>query len=131
MALLGVLAGIAVLLTCTMFVSRQAMLGFACAMFWFITGAQAYILSTEPWVDIYYYVFFASAFGMTVFCILASYGLREKRDTLADEELEKGEGEYIDESGKEPDLLSEEPEPKMSKRTRALRKRAEDRRTKL
>ena len=131
MALLGILAGIAVLLTCLMFATRQSMLGFACAIFWMITGAQAYTLSTEPWGDIYYYLFFASAFGMTIFCILAAVGLRERRDTIADEELEKGEGEYIDESKGEPDLLSEEPEPQLSKRTQALRKRAENRRSRL
>ena len=133
MALLGILAGIAVLLTCLMFATRQSMLGFACAIFWMITGAQAYTLSTEPWGDIYYYLFFASAFGMTIFCILAAIGLRERRDTIADEELEKGDGTYVDEAegGKEPDLLSEEPKPQPSKRTQALRKRAEERRTKL
>ena len=130
MALLGVLAGIAVLLTCLMFATRQSMLGFACAIFWVITGAQAYTLSTEPWGDIYYYLFFASAFGMTLFCILASFGLREKYDTIADEELERGEGEYISEGEEKTDSF-EESETKPSKRTQALRKRAEERRTKL
>ena len=133
MALLGILAGIAVLLTCVMFATRESMLGFACAIFWVIMGAQAYTLSTTPWGDIYYYMYFASAFGMTIFCILAAMGLREKRDSIADEELEKGDGTYVDEveGGKEPDLLSAEPEPKPSKRTLALRKRAENRRSKL
>ena len=133
MSLLGILAGIAVLLTCLMFATRERMLGFPCAIFWIITGAQAYTLSATPWGDIYYYIFIASALGMTTFCILASFALRERRDTLADEELEKGEGTYVDEAGggKETDLLSEEPEPKLSKRTLALRKRAEDRRTRL
>lgn len=131
--LLTVLIIISLALTCTMFATRERMLGFPCAIFWILTGAQAYILSTTPWGDIYYYIFFASAIGMTVFCILASFALRERRDTLADEELEKGDGTYIDETegGKEPDLLSEEPEPKPSKRTQALRKRAENRRSKL
>ena len=133
MALLGVLAGIAVLLTCLMFATRQSMLGFACAIFWFITGAQAYILSTEPWGDIYYYVFIASALGMTLFCILAAVGLRESRDTIADEELEKGEGEYIGEDGEKKGLIfrEEEETSKPSKRTLALRERAAKRRKRL
>ena len=131
--LLTALIIISLALTCTMFATREQMLGFACALFWAITGAQAYTLSTVPWGDMYYYLFFASSFGMTLFCILASFALREKRDSLADEGLEKGDGTYIDETegGKEPDLLSEESEPKPSKRTQALRKRAEDRRTRL
>jgi len=131
--LLTALMIIAIALTCTMFATRERMLGFACAIFWVITGAQAYTLSTTPWGDMYYYLFFASSFGMTLFCILAAFALREKHDAPAEEELEKGEGGYIDEDGsdKEPDLLSEEPETKPSKRTQALRKRAADRRSKL
>lgn len=133
MTLLGVLASIAVLLTCVMFVSKQSMLGFACAMFWAITGAQAYTLSATPWGDIYYYVYIASAFGMTIFTALAAFGLREKRDTIADEEMEKGEDSLIDEGGGKSDLEfhSEEETTKPSKRTQALRKRAENRRTRL
>lgn len=128
MSLLGILAGIAVLLTCLMFATRQSMLGFACAIFWVITGAQAYTLSETPWGDIYYYIFFASALGMTSLCILGAVGLREKKDTIADEELAKGEGEYVDESKGEKEG---ETEPQPSKRTQALRKRAENRRTRL
>ncbi len=132
MVLLGILAGIAVSLTCLMFATKERMLGFPCGMFWAITGAQAYILSTTPWGDIYYYFFIASALGMTIFTILAQYGLREKRDSLADEGLEKGDGGFIDESEKEPEsVFSEEGETKPSKRTQALRKRAAGRRTKL
>lgn len=128
--LLTALIIISLALTCTMFATRERMLGFACAMFWMITGAQAYTLSTVMW-DMYYFLFFASAVGMTIFCILAAFALREKRDAIADEELEQGDGKYVGEQEKEPDLLSEEPEPKPSKRTQALRKRAEDRRTRL
>lgn len=131
--LLTALMIIALALTCAMFATREKMLGFPCAIFWIMTGAQSYTLSTTPWGDLYYYLFFASSFGMTAFCILASFALRERRDTLGDEALEKGDGDDIDEvgGGKEPDLLNEEPEPKLSRRTQALRKRAEDRRTKL
>lgn len=130
--LLTALMIISLALTCTMFATRERMLGFACGIFWVMTGAQSYTLSTVTW-DMYYFLFFASAFGMTVFTILAQYGLREKRDSLADEGLEKGEGGYIDEEKgeKEPDILSEELETKPSKRTQRLRKRADDRRTKF
>lgn len=128
--LLTALMIIAIALTCTMFATRERMLGFACAMFWAMTGAQAYTLSTVMW-DMYYFLFFASAFGMTAFTILAQYGLREKRDSLADVGLEKGEDKYSDEGGEKSDLLGEEQETQPSKRTQALRKRAEDRRTKL
>ena len=93
--LLG-LAFMSVSLTVTMFITHNMMLGFVCAMFWAILGGRFYELSTVTW-DIYYLLFFASAFGMVIFTILAAYGLREKRDTLADEEMEKGEGSYIDE----------------------------------
>lgn len=129
--LLTALMIIALALTCAMFATRERMLGFPSAIFWVLTGAQAYTLSETPWGDLYYYLFFASSFGMTLFCILAAFALRERHDTPAEEELAKGDGTYIDESEKEPDLLGEEPEPKQSRRTRALRKRAEDRRTRL
>jgi hypothetical protein len=74
-----------------MFATRQAMLGFACALFWAITGAQAYTLSTIPWGDVYYYIAFSCLLGMTTFTALAAYGLREKRDTLADESMDEEE----------------------------------------
>ena len=126
--LLTALMIIAIALTCAMFATRERMLGFPCAIFWIMTGAQSYTLSTTPWGDMYYYLFFASSFGMTLFCILAAFGLREKRDAIADEELEKGEGEVVGEDEEKPD---KEESSKPSKRTLALRKRAADRRTRL
>jgi len=68
---------------------------------------------------------------MTIFCAFAAFGLREKRDTIADGELEKGEGEFIDEGKGESDLEfhNKEETSKLSKRTQALRKRAANRRT--
>lgn len=123
MSLLGILAGIAVLLTCLMFATRQAMLGFVCAMFWAIAGAQAYTLSSTPWGDIYFYLFFASTFGMTIFCSLAAFGLREKRDTLAEEEMDEEEDEDKGESGEDEDSwLSNEPKKK-KRRERATKRR--------
>lgn len=121
-------------LTVAMFISRQAMLGFPCALFWAVLGGYAYTQSTTPWGDWQYYLFFASAFGMTTFTALAAFGLREKRDTLADKDMEKGEGEYIDEGrndekkDKMDDLFAIEEESKPSKRTRELRERIKQRR---
>lgn len=89
--LLTLLAIVSLGLTCTMFATKQAMLGFACALFWAITGAQAYTLSTIPWGDVYYYISFSCLLGMTTFTALAAYGLREKRDTLADESMDEEE----------------------------------------
>ena len=104
MALLSFLGFIAVVLTAVMFATRQAMLGFACAMFWAITGAQAYILSTVPWGDIYFYIAFGSLLGMTSFTALAAFGLREERDSIADTEMKRSEGRYVDEHGKVDDV---------------------------
>ena len=89
--LLALLGFIAAVLTYGMFQSRQMMLGFPCAIFWALFGAQAYTLSAAPWSDVYFYLFFTSMFGMTIFCALAAYGLRERKDVEADE------GELIDE----------------------------------
>lgn len=122
-------------LTVAMFVSRQAMLGFPCALFWAVLGGYAYTQSTTPWGDWQYYLYFASAFGMTTFTALAAFGLREKRDTPADEGMERSEGPYIDEGredgGKDKmdDVFSIEEDTNPSKRTRELRKRKEERRT--
>ncbi len=130
--MLYALIAIALVLTLTMFLSRNMMLGFPCGMFWALVGGQAYIMSDATW-DIYYLLFFASAFGMTIFTILAAYALREKRDTIAEEELEKGEGGYIDEGkeetghGKGDEFGPDEAEG--SERTRRLRGRAQKRRT--
>jgi len=128
-------------LTVAMFMSKQAMLGFPCALFWAILGGYAYTQSTTPWGDWQYYLAFGSLLGMTVFTALAAFGLREKRDTLADEGMEKGDGGYFDEEGKAKggyihegrekgdDLFSIEDASKPSKRTQDLRDRAKDRRT--
>ncbi len=117
--LLGTLAVIAVLLTITMFATKNSMLGFPSAMFWAILGAHCFTLSTIPWGDTYYYMGFASLLGMVTFCSLGAYGLRERRDTIADAEMEEeGEEEehFIDEKPTEP-----------SKRVKAIRERAEKR----
>lgn len=133
MALLSILAFIAVMLTWTMFSSRERMLGFPCVIFWALLGGQAYTLSTIPWGDIYYYIAFSSLLGMTTFTALGAYGLREKRDTIADEELEKGgDRELIDEQKRDDyeEIFSSGIEEKPSRRTRKLRERAKGRRNK-
>ena len=91
MTLLFTIVVLAVSLTITMFFTRNAMLSYPSGMFWAILGGYCYTLSVYTW-DIHYLLFFGS-FGMTLFCILAGFGLREKRDTGTDED------EFIDEKG--------------------------------
>jgi len=123
--LVSILTFIAVGLTCTMFATKQAMLGFACVIFWAILGAYAYLQSTTPWGDIWFYMFFACMFGMTIFCALAAYGLREVRDTLGDEALEEGDDERVGEG--EPEMGDEVPtgEKKTTARERLKQRRKE------
>ena len=133
MMLLSILAFIAVSLTVVMFATKQAMLGFACVIFWALVGAQAYTLATTDWTDIYFYVAFASLLGMTTFCAFGAFGLREKRDSFADEDIdgettEKADG-FIDEGNKTDDAFSVDSHSKLSKHTKDLRKRAERRRS--
>ena len=125
--MLYALVAIAVPLTWVMFLSRNAMLGFPCTIFWAVTGGYCYTMSVYDW-DIWYFIFFAS-FGMAIFCALAAFGLREKRDTIADEEMEEGEGGFIDEK-KESGNREESDEPQMSERSKRVRERAKNRREK-
>ncbi len=131
MVALTVLVFIAVVLTCAMFFSKNMMLGFPSMMFWAIAGAQSYTLSSIPWGDWQYYLFFAS-FGMAIFSALAMYSLREKRDTIADEEMERGDGKLIGDDDKEKDMFGDDEEAAVipSERSRRLRERAEKRRSK-
>ena len=123
MALMFVALG----LTVAMFLSKQSMLGFPCTIFWVLWGADAYIMSTTPWGDVYYFLFFGS-FGMAIFSAFAAYGLREKQDTIGDEEMEKGDSSIIDEKEKGTDIFEDEViEPSM--RTKKLRERASQRRS--
>jgi hypothetical protein len=106
------------------------MLGFPCAIFWTIFGAHCYNLSIDPWGDIYYYLFFA-ALGMAIFTMIAAFGLREKRDTIADAEMDEEESEedkgYVGDKDQE-DIFSVEPESEPSQRIKDLRDRAARRR---
>ena len=117
--LLAILAFVAVMLTYSLFMSKNPMLGFPCLIFWAIFGGQAYILSTATW-DIYYLTFFG-AIGMAIFSTFAAYGLRTKK-----EELAIGE-EYIDE-GKDDMVFIDE---YTSKRSKGIRSRAELRRSEV
>lgn len=127
--ILAITGFIAVALTYTMFQSRQSMLGFPCALFWAIFGGQAYLSSTTPWGDIYYYLAFSSLFGMTIFSMLAAYGLREIRDTLGDEAMEEEEEEREGEG--EPEMGDEASGAKKQPTARErLKKRREERENK-
>ncbi len=122
--LLGTLGFIAIALTVAMFATRNAMLGFPSAIFWALVGGYAYTQSVVPWGDIYFYFAFASLLGMVTFTALGAYGLRERRDTIAEVEMDddgEEEGAYID----EPERKTKEPE--MSSRVKALRERAKRR----
>ena len=98
--MLYTLAGIAVFLTIAMYATKKSELGFACTLWWFIFSGHCYTLFTTAWVDIEYYMFFGSA-GMAIFTMLGAFALREKKDTIADEEMDeegKGESSYVDEN---------------------------------
>ena len=98
-----VLIAAALALTYAMFHTKEPLLGFPSAIFWWIFGGYAYTISTATW-DIEYFVFFASMF-MGVFSALAAYAIR-KRD-LAPPDAWEEDGKYIDE---EPDIKIEEPD---------------------
>ncbi len=134
--LLTLLGFVAVILTLVMFQSKESMLGFPCALFWFLFGIQAYTLYAVMW-DVYYCIFFFSCLGMMPFSVYAAFGLREKPDALETE----NEGEAIKEpSSKDKESEEEdtdeiddygEPITRPSKRVQALRDRAEKRRERM
>ena len=131
MILLG-LALLALGLTVAMFVTRQMMLGFPCGLFWAILGGYAYTQSTTPWGDWQYFLFFASM-GMVVFSIFAAYALRTKKQEAVEGDLYFDEGgdadvKFIDEGGSKDTELDDE---KPSNARKALRYRAEKRRSRL
>jgi len=136
-AMLVILALIAICLTVAMFVTREMMLGFPSAMFWAILGGVCYSQTTsKTWDNVYYLTFFASM-GMTIFCVLAMFALREKPDaSLIDEEGyydEGGRGKRSPKSGRGRSAgegYYDETEGK-SKRTIGLRSRAKKRRSKF
>ena len=78
-----------------MFVTRNMMLGFPCAIFWGIFGGYAYMQSATTW-DWQYILFFASM-GMVIFSLFAAFALRRK--DLAGPDADKGA--FIDETNKQ------------------------------
>lgn len=117
-------------LTMAMFHTRNMMLGFPCVIFWAILGGYAYTESTTAWGDWQYYLFFACTFGMTIFCALAMFVLRTKKEEVAegDELIDEGKDDlrYTDEGKSEEGNLEGSG---MSKRTKGIRGRAKQRRT--
>lgn len=136
--MLYTLAFMAVVFTIAMFATKRAELGFVCTIWWAIFGGHCYTLFTTAWVDIEYFMFFG-AMGMAIFTAIAGFGLRERRDTFADEEMDEegeGEGAFVDEETENKKKLDkmfsteEEGGEKLSKRRKALRERAEKRHAK-
>jgi len=116
-------------LTTAMFYTRNMMLGFPSAIFWAILGVYAYTQSTIPWGDWQFFLFFACAFGMTIFCMLAMYGLREVKDTEAEGEVEEGAEWDKDFYGERKSSEEETASSRPGERTKRLRHRASLRRT--
>jgi len=111
------------ILTAALFITKERLLGFPCGIMWALLGGYSFGFSTATW-DIFYLLGFGSLLGMVTFTIYSSFALREKRDAIADEEMEKGEGEFIDE-GKSNEV---DDEPRVSERTKKIRGRADKRR---
>lgn len=111
------LAMLPVMLTLAMFLAREPLLGFPSAIFWGIFGGYCFTQSAAEW-DIYYFLFFASAFGMTIFSMLAAYAIR-RRD-LAGPDAD--EGKYVDEEADTEKLFGGDGEKK-SKRTQRVRQK--------
>lgn len=137
--LLATLVFTSVALTCVMFLSRQSMLGFACAIFWFVAGAHSYTLVTgAPWVDIYFYLFIACTLGMTPFTIYAAFGLRGRDNESAGDDQQyysendnpKKQPKELGDSSSEDTGIDDGFESEPSRQTRELRERAEERKTK-
>jgi hypothetical protein len=95
-AVSAMMGTIALALTCTMFIKKQAMLGFPAAIFWALFGAQFYMLSLSPW-DTFFDVAFVCFLGMTVFTMYGAWGLREGRVTTGEDSMAQKDDVYIDE----------------------------------
>lgn len=95
MGMMALLLVIAVTILAVMFATKRSDLGFVAAIFWFLTGTQAYIMHTSL-TDIYYYIFWTCSIGMTLFCINCSMGMRRNErygiDLNEEDMPEDGEG---------------------------------------
>ena len=97
------LAGIATVLTFCMFHTRERMLGFPSAIFWWLAGGWIYTLSTAAW-DIHFLIAFSMIF-IGVFAAYAAFALKKK--DLEEPDAGEDDGKFIDE---EPDIKIEEPD---------------------
>jgi hypothetical protein len=106
------------------------MLGFPAAMFWAIFGAYSYTLFVVPWVDMYFYVAFASLLGMVPFTAYAAFGLREKKDTIAEDEMDdrSGASEEAKREAEAPEKYFDEASNQSGSRVSGVRERARLRR---
>lgn len=126
--LLFTLAVLAVALTCTMFVSRDMLLGFPCVIFWGIFGGHCYAQHIVVW-DFYYTLSF-SGFGMAIFSAIAMYALRQRDIEPKEQDYEDSEM-FIDETATKEGKTAEEEnaEPRESRHVAAVHGRAERRRS--
>lgn len=127
------LALLATGLTVAMFMTRQAMLGFPCTIFWAILSAFAYGESTIPWGDWQYALFFGSM-GMGIFSMFAAYALRTKKEEAKEGDLYFDEGgdrdiRFIDEGNDGKNAIIDDDGEKPSRRIRDIRERASRRRS--
>lgn len=94
------IGGMASWLTASMFQSRQSMLGFPVALMWFFLGGFLYAFGS--WPD-FWSLFSFAAFFLGIGMALAAYGLRTKKEEVAegDEYIDEGEEteRFIDEGG--------------------------------
>ena len=139
--LLATLGFIAVMITFVMFLTKERLLGFPCAIFWALASGQAYVTSAATW-DIYYLVFFGTI-GMAIFSMYAMYALNKN----VVEEWDDKE-KYADEDKKNENVTSAygkmvqdndftetgdgfETKAEANPRVSALRGRAKERRSRL
>lgn len=119
---------LAVGLTVAMFATKQAMLGFACALFWAVIGGYTYTLSSTPWGDWQYLLSMSCLMGMIPFCMYGAYALRTKKqeaiegDQLIDEGGDRNIT-FIDEVRQPKKEKEEEPSRISRVRKRALLRR--------
>ena len=90
-------------LTVAMFLSKSMMLGFPCVIFWAVLGGYAYVESAGAWTDWQFFLAIGCLLGMVPFSAFAAYGLRTKKEDVADgdEFIDEGKDDvrFIDEKG--------------------------------
>lgn len=123
-ALMGILLLIAAIFTGVMVGARRPLLGFPAALFWALGGAQAFVISTVAW-DLMFNIGFGATLGMISFSALGAYAVREKRDSIADDEID-AEPDTED----EPYADEKQQANKKPTRAEAIRERARIRREK-